>query len=433
MIALAPGGGGAYTSLELPGTTARQLLVPAAIALFFRFVREPSWPVARRRSRSRAWISRSCIRRTRSSSRFRSSASRSCALLVARADLRVERGRPRRVRGAGACSSSPGCADRRARRARTIPSAAEKARGAAAVRAPISSCSSPSSYHLAPALVARTGAIAVAALVLVAARGARGAAALERARARRHGARARARALAVPLPALLRPRVALAVAARGRLRAVRVRVRGRRCGADARAAGRSCCPSRSPRGSCCSSPIRATSAPRLRARRPGGRRRGSRSGGGLAGDRASRVVLVRRGLGRYERPGLLAGLAVALFVLPVAVHGFAHWDTRAAARRERADARASSHFLRRTCPKRAVVFADLETSYRISAYAPVYVANGAADARRRHEGERPRGAARDLLRFLRPATSRSLGATAPAGSSCARTEHVRAGRAPRLP
>ena len=31
MIALAPGGGGAYTSLELPGTVARQLLIPAAI------------------------------------------------------------------------------------------------------------------------------------------------------------------------------------------------------------------------------------------------------------------------------------------------------------------------------------------------------------------------------------------------------------------
>ena len=46
MIALAPGGGGAYTSLELPGTVARQLLVPAVIALFFRFVRAPTWPVA---------------------------------------------------------------------------------------------------------------------------------------------------------------------------------------------------------------------------------------------------------------------------------------------------------------------------------------------------------------------------------------------------
>ena len=46
MIALAPGGGGAYTSLELPGTTARQLLVPAVIALFFRFVRDPNRALA---------------------------------------------------------------------------------------------------------------------------------------------------------------------------------------------------------------------------------------------------------------------------------------------------------------------------------------------------------------------------------------------------
>jgi hypothetical protein len=46
MIALAPGGGGAYRTLELPGTTARQLLVPAATIVFFRFVRGPSWALA---------------------------------------------------------------------------------------------------------------------------------------------------------------------------------------------------------------------------------------------------------------------------------------------------------------------------------------------------------------------------------------------------
>jgi hypothetical protein len=46
IIALAPGNGGAYRSLELPGTTSRQLLVPAATILFFRFVRAPSWPRA---------------------------------------------------------------------------------------------------------------------------------------------------------------------------------------------------------------------------------------------------------------------------------------------------------------------------------------------------------------------------------------------------
>jgi hypothetical protein len=42
VIAFAPGHGGAYVSLALPATAARQLLVPAAIALFFLFVRSPT-------------------------------------------------------------------------------------------------------------------------------------------------------------------------------------------------------------------------------------------------------------------------------------------------------------------------------------------------------------------------------------------------------
>jgi hypothetical protein len=95
--------------------------------------------------------------------------------------------------------------------------------------------------------------------------------------------------------------------------------------------------------------------------------------GGLAGIVVA-IVLARRGLGGYERPGMLAGLAVALFVLPVAVHGFAHWD-----KGSRQDANALTpglvQFLRTRVPERSVVYADLETSYRISAYAPVYVAN----------------------------------------------------------
>jgi hypothetical protein len=51
-------------------------------------------------------------------------------------------------------------------------------------------------------------------------------------------------------------------------------------------------------------------------------------------------------------------------------------------------------------PKRAVVYADLETSYRIAAAAPVYVANAppahVADTRANH----PYARRRALLRFL---------------------------------
>ena len=95
--------------------------------------------------------------------------------------------------------------------------------------------------------------------------------------------------------------------------------------------------------------------------------------GGLAGA-VMAIVLARRGRGAFERTGVFAGLAVAAFVLPVAVHGFAHWDKSSPP-----DASALTpglvQFLRTHVPERSVVYADLETSYRVSAYAPVYVAN----------------------------------------------------------
>ena len=76
---------------------------------------------------------------------------------------------------------------------------------------------------------------------------------------------------------------------------------------------------------------------------------------------------------RLDSGGALATLAVVLFCIPVAVHGFRHWSSA-----DRADRYAPTpgllNALREKVPKRAVVFSDLETSYRISAYLPVYVA-----------------------------------------------------------
>ncbi len=43
LIALAPGAGGAYNALALPATASRQLLVPAALALFFAYVHDRTW------------------------------------------------------------------------------------------------------------------------------------------------------------------------------------------------------------------------------------------------------------------------------------------------------------------------------------------------------------------------------------------------------
>jgi hypothetical protein len=81
-------------------------------------------------------------------------------------------------------------------------------------------------------------------------------------------------------------------------------------------------------------------------------------------------IFVRRSIGGG---GWAAAAAVVLFVAPVAVHGFSRW-TPAATTDARALTPGLVAALRDRVPKRAIVFSDLETSYRISAYAPVYVA-----------------------------------------------------------
>ena len=73
-----------------------------------------------------------------------------------------------------------------------------------------------------------------------------------------------------------------------------------------------------------------------------------------------------------ERPEL-AGWAAALFVLPIAVHAAANWSP--------SEARLPSPLtpglveaLREDVPRGDVVYSDPETSYRIAAEAPVYIA-----------------------------------------------------------
>jgi hypothetical protein len=147
--------------------------------------------------------------------------------------------------------------------------------------------------------------------------------------------------------------------------------------------------------------------------------------GGLAAIVVS-ILVVRRGLPSYERTGALAGLAAAVFVLPVAVHGFAHWDP-ASMRDGSALTPGLVRFLRTNVPKRSVVFADLETSYRISAYAPVYVANAPPTHVADTKANRPDARRADLLSFLhtgRLAIPRRYGA---GWLVLARGEHVGAG------
>jgi hypothetical protein len=76
---------------------------------------------------------------------------------------------------------------------------------------------------------------------------------------------------------------------------------------------------------------------------------------------------------RLDARGWIAGAAVVVFCIPTAVYGLRQWSP------ERSDPHALTSglvaALRDQVPKRAIVFSDLETSYRISAFAPVYVAS----------------------------------------------------------
>ncbi len=79
------------------------------------------------------------------------------------------------------------------------------------------------------------------------------------------------------------------------------------------------------------------------------------------------AAFARRSL---DRPGRLTAVAATLFVIPVVVSGFAHWSPEPAA------AGLTTGFVRalhRYVPRGSVVFSDDSTAYRIAAAVPVYV------------------------------------------------------------
>ena len=85
------------------------------------------------------------------------------------------------------------------------------------------------------------------------------------------------------------------------------------------------------------------------------------------------IVVGLRRERRVEARTWIVTAAVVLFCIPVAVHGFRQWSPAASVDRY-APTPGLLHALRTKVPERAIVFSDLESSYRIGAYAPVYVA-----------------------------------------------------------
>jgi hypothetical protein len=392
MIALAAGGGGAYTSLELPGTTARQLLVPAATALFFGFVREPSWRVGA--TLAAAGMGLAFVHPTYAL--FLALPFIGFAIvrvLATRVDLRAS---------ALALASfglpvvavfawlAPIVADTRSH----SPDATERARAIKTYATDLV-VSSPTSYHLAPGLPARTGAIAVAALVLVP---------LAAFAARRRWSAfvlgGTVLVLALELWALVFPRFSDLVSLSQSRRAAGFVPFAFAFAGGAAVLGRAL--------RVWVLPLALAAGIVLELEYPGDFSKRLHEGGpplatwialfgGLAGIAAA-VVLARRH-GRFERDDWVPGLAALLFILPVAVYGFAHWD-RGPQRDGYALTPGLVHFLRTKVPERSVVFADLETSYRISAYAPVYVSAAPPTHVADTKQNDPKARRADLLRFL---------------------------------
>jgi len=352
MIALAPGGGGAYTSLELPGTTARQLLVPAVIALFFRFVRDPTRALAL--TLAVAGMDLAFVHPTY--------ALFIAIPLIGFALVRALGGGEDLRASAGGLVAfglpvvavvawlAPIVAETRSH----SPTAAVKAQSLLQYATDLS-ISSPSSYHLLPGVVARTGPVAIAALLL---------APLAALAARRRWSAlvlgGMVLVLALELSSFLFPRFSDLVSLSQSRRAA-----GFVPFAFALAGGAAVLT----RGlRVLVLPVALASGIVLEQVYPGDFEQRSVHGGpalatwialwgGLAGA-VMAIVLARRGRGAFERTGVFAGLAVAAFVLPVAVHGFAHWD-KSSPPAASALTPGLVQFLRTHVPERSVVYADL--------------------------------------------------------------------------
>src|SRR5207247_2515236 len=110
------------------------------------------------------------------------------------------------------------------------------------------------------------------------------------------------------------------------------------------------------------------------------------------------AALARTRLPQVERDGPLAAAAVALFVLPVAIHGFARWTAPGTVRPGLPAGLVGS--LRAELPPGAVVFSDPQTAYELGAFVPVYVnadpQTHVADTRANHPASR----VRDAVRFF---------------------------------
>jgi hypothetical protein len=366
MFALAAGGGGSYTALALPATSSRQLLVPAVIAFFFAYVR------------ARSWVGLATVA---VGAGVLALVHPTYALFVAvplggYVVARILLTRSEVIEGVAGLAAMVLPAGAVALWLRPIadqtasvnPSAEEVQRALQHYQGQLD-VFSDGSYRLAPEVFGRSGAVAVAALFAVP---------LAVFAARRRWAAFVLGGFVAVLALMLVPelftRFADAVSiSQARRAAGFVPFAFALAGAAAVLARLL---------SIGALPIGLAVGVAFQLAYPGDFGYALGQGGpalatwvafaGGAGALAAGIVLPRRFTGLH-RMGRIATATTALAVLPVALHGFTHWDERPVTGKELTPGLVRA--LQEEVPKRAVVFSDDATSYEIAAFAPVYVAN----------------------------------------------------------
>jgi hypothetical protein len=365
MFALAAGSGGSYTALALPATAARQLLVPAVVALFF------------------AWIA------DRSAGALVTLAVATGALalvhptyalfvllplggfVVARA-LLARRELVEGLAGLAAVVVPAGAVALWLRpiareTASVDPSGEELQRAIRHYKGQLD-VFSDARYHLAPELFSRGGAVAVGALLAIPL-----AALAARARWAAYVIGGSLAVFALTLVPFVFPRFADAVSiSQARRAAGFVPFAFAVAGASAVLA-RLLWLAALPVGLC--------AGIALQLAYPGDFGYKLEQGGpaivtwialiGAAAGLLAGIFLPAR-LARLDRVGAIAAATAVLAILPTALHGFTHWDEKPVTGPQLT--RGLINALRTKVPERAVVFSHDDVSYAIAAYAPVYIA-----------------------------------------------------------
>ncbi len=363
LTALAPGSGGAYTALSLPATSSRHLLAPATVAAFFVFVRKPGWAAGL--TAAAASLALALVHPT-------------YVIFVAvplggyvLARLVLARGEL--ARGAAglafvllpAAAVAAWLAPIVRDTASHNPSAAERARGLAHYPGQVD-IFSPDSFRLAPEMLGRAGAVAIAALVAVPL------AAL--ASRRRWSAYVLGGSVALLvillLPQLFTPFSDAVSLSQARRAAGFVPLAAAFAGGAAVLARLA---------SWWAIPAALAAGIALELAYPGEFTYTLDEGGppiaawiALVGGAVALIVAAVLGKrGKLDDRGPLSAAVAAAFVLPVAIFGFGHWD---AARYEPSPLTAGLVDRLESLPEGTVVFSDDSTSYWAASVAPIYIA-----------------------------------------------------------